>query len=162
MEFDHRCLKKIPFKPQDLLCFGKLPFTIRIPLSKASSIEEALNAHKEMKVYLDGSTNNSRVGAAMVLTHPRKPHCILYYFLGLDFEHTVHKAELVGILLALHLVKMEKAGQTTFMLGVDNQAALAAFKSNLRGPAHNIAREVILVANRLQKRKNRKKYLLFL
>jgi len=38
---------------------------------------------------------------------------------GPESEHTMHKAELVGILLGMQLISTEKNGSTTFALGVD-------------------------------------------
>jgi hypothetical protein len=51
----------------------------------------------------------------------------------------VHEAELVGILLGLHLILTEKNANTTFSLGVDNQAAMIrAFQSNLKKPGPHL------------------------
>lgn len=44
------------------------------------------------------------------------------------------------------------------MLGVDNQAAIRAFQSNLRSPGHHLIREIIKMANCLQKRCKKKRY----
>jgi len=141
--FNHRCLEKIPFKPQNPAYLGKLPFKTKILPNKAASVKEAMRASETVKVYSDGLANNGKVGVAAILTHPGKPHHILHYQLGSNSEHTVHEVELVGILLALQLIKSEKNGHTSFTISVDNQAALAAFKSDMRSLAHNIAREIL-------------------
>ncbi len=63
---------------------------------------------KIIKVYSDGSSCGGKVGAAATLTRggvPLRSH----YHLGPDSEHTVHEAELIGILLALQLIKTERA-----------------------------------------------------
>ena len=143
--FDHRHIEKIPFKPHNPACKGKLPFIIRIPPNKETSIEEVLRANERVQVFSDGLAANNKVGAMAILTRPGKSHQILHLHLGSNSKHTVHEAELVGILLALQLIKTEKAGQTSFLIGVDNQATLVAFNSDMRNPAHSIAREALCV-----------------
>jgi len=82
--------------------------------------------------------------------------------MGPESKHTVYKAELVGILLAMHLISMEKHGSTTFVLGVDNQAALKAFQSTLRNPGYHLTREALWIANQVQKRRRKGNYKLTL
>lgn len=93
-----------------------------------------------------------------MLTRAGKPDPILRCHLGPEGEHTVHKAELTGILLAIHLIKTEKATSVPIAIGADNQAALRAFDSDLRGPAHSIAREALDQANILRNKKGHKKH----
>jgi hypothetical protein len=57
------------------------------------------------------------------------------FYLGKDTEHTVYEEELVGMILAVQLLK-EEGGERggTMSLGVDNQAAIrttSAFRSQL-------------------------------
>ena len=82
---------------------------------------------------------------------------MLHLHLGSETEHTVHEAELVGLLLAMHLIKTEKRRNTTCMIAVDNQASLKAFDSDLRKPGHHLAREALRLANQLQKHKRKNK-----
>jgi len=117
-----------------------------------------LRANERVQIYSDGSAVNNKVGAAAILTRPGKPHRILHFHLGPVSEHTVHEAELVGILLALQLIKTEKEGQTSFLIGVDNQAALTAFNSDMRNPAHSLAREALRIGNMIEKNKSKKRY----
>jgi hypothetical protein len=95
-----------------------------------------------------------------VLLRAGNPPRILHLHLGSDKEHTVHEAELVGILLAMHLVGTEKNGNTTFKfaIGVDNQVTIKALSSPVRSPGHHIAREIIRLANQVQKRRSKRKY----
>jgi ribonuclease HI len=121
-------IKKIPTVTCNLSKTGRLPFTTSIPEDRDSSIEEARNAKEEVQIFSDGSATNGKVGAAAILTRPGQPEQALHYHLGPNNKHTVHKAELVGILLGIHLVKTKRKGKTSFVIGVDNQAALKAFK----------------------------------
>ena len=123
---------------------------------------EAENATEEIQVYTDGSAHNGKVGASAILIRKNRPDRILHFHLGPEVEHTVHKAELVGILLALHLIGTEKRAAMSCSVAVDNQAALKAFSSKLRKPGHHLACEILLLANRVQKRRSKRLYLLTL
>jgi ribonuclease HI len=83
------------------------------------------------------------VGASAVLMCKGRPNRMLLYHLGQDLEHTVHEAELTGILLGLHLLKTEKDPRIPVLVGVDNQAAIKAFDSELRSPGHHIMCEIL-------------------
>ena len=71
-------------------------------------MKEAADAKEKVQVYVDSSAINSKVGAAAVLLREGKPPCTLHLHLGPESEHTVHEAELVGILLGLQLIYIEK------------------------------------------------------
>src|SRR5260221_12855816 len=45
---------------------GKLPFQIRISVSKEDSARKATNATEEIQAYSDGSAQNGKVGAAAI------------------------------------------------------------------------------------------------
>jgi ribonuclease HI len=160
--FDPKRMEKIPVKPRDPELIGKLPFTVSIALSKEASILEDRHANEAIKVYSDGSEYKGKVGAAAILMRPNGQHRILHFHLGPDNEHTVHEAELIGILLAQHLIRTERRKNKAFAIGADNQAALEAFHSNLRKPAHNAAREILRQGIMLQKQTRGKKYALTL
>ena len=55
----------------------------------------------------------------------------------------VHEAELVGILLGIHLINTENKGITTWAIEVDSQAAIKAFDSDLRKPGHHIVHQIL-------------------
>ena len=128
--------------------------TCVVPEDKESSARAAENATEEIQIFTDGSAQEGKVGAAAILFRKNNPARLLHYHLGPEAKHTVHEAELVGILLALHLISTEKRAVKTCSIAVDNQAAIRAFDSDLRRPGHHLAREVLKIANRLQKRKN--------
>ena len=155
-------IEKIPATSHNPICEVKNPFTISIPKDKESLTKEAENAEEEVQVFLDRLAMKGKVGAAAVLLRADKPTCILYFHLGLEEEHTVHKAELVGILLGIYLINMERRNGTTFGLGSDNQVAIKVFQSNLRSPGHYLAREVLRIAHQIHHRKRKTKYILML
>ena len=117
---------------------------------------------EKVQVYVDSSAINGKVGAAAVLLREGKPLHALHLHLGPESEHTVHEAELVGILLGLQLIYTEKKAATSCMIGVDNQAALRAFQADPRSPGQHIAREATLTAKRIQTRRRGTKYTLTL
>jgi len=159
---DTRRIEKIPTVGRNPSSAGELPFRIRIPADKEASAREAENTIEEIQVFTDGSAQGGKVGAAAILIRNNRPIRTLHYHLGPESEHTVHKAELAGILLAAHLIGTEKRGATTCSIAVDNQAALSAFNSELGKPAHHLAQEVLLLATRIQKRRSKNKYSLTL
>ena len=86
----------------------------------------------------------------------------LHYHLGPASEHTVHEAELVGLILGLHLIRAIRIGDKRMAIGIDNQAVLKAFQSDLRSPGHHLAREALRQANIIQKRRGRTNHKLIL
>ena len=150
--------EKIPAAVLDPMLSGKPPFKISIPPDRESSIREAENVSEMVQVYTDRSVAEGKVGAAAILLRAGNLPCTLHFHLGSDSKHTVHEAELVGILLGLYLISTEKRGNVTFVLGVDNQAAIKAFDSTLRSPGHHLTREAICLANKTQKRRKGTKY----
>ena len=101
-----------------------------------------------------------KVGAAAILLRAGKPAHELHLHLGSEDKHTVHEAELAGILLGLHLINTERKNSTTFALGSDNQAMIKAFQSNLRSLGHHLAREALRLAHQIHHRKRKTKYAL--
>jgi ribonuclease HI len=151
-------LEKIPAKPCNPAHIGKLPFTISIPDNKEASVLEDHNTSEPIRVYSDGSAHDGKVGAAAVLICPGKPHRTLHYHLGTEDEHTVPEAKLIGIILALHLIKTEKNKNFPTAVGIDNHSALKALHSSLRSPAYNMAREILRLGNMMQKSTRGKKF----
>ena len=133
---------------------------MHITADRETSIEEATNAAEEVIIYTDGSAINGKVGAAAILMRTNNLPCVLHKHLGSKKEHIVHKAELTGILLAMQLISTEKHGSTLYAITIDNQAAIQSFHSELRNPGHHLSREIIQIANQIQKRRSKAKYTL--
>ena len=111
-----------------------------------------------MKVYTDGSAQEGKVGAAALLIRQGEPNRVLHYHLGPSSKHTVHEAELVGILLGLHLIKTDKKGRTSYAMGIDNQAAISALSSVKATSGQYIANELLETAARIKKQRNSSRY----
>ena len=112
---------------------------------------------EEIQVFSDGSAQGGKVGAAAILIRKDAPDHALHFHLGTDTKHTVHEVELVGMLLALHLIATEKRNGSPSFIAVDNHAALKAFDSDMRRPGHHIAHEFLTLAECLQKRRGKHK-----
>jgi ribonuclease HI len=134
------------------------PFQISIAQSKDESVIEAANATEAIKVYSDGSEANGKVGAAAIMIKPGKPSRTLHFHLGSDTEHTIQEAELVGLLLGVHLIKTEKKGNISFALGTDNQGAIKTLKTDLAQPGQKIALCLLETARNIQKKREKSAY----
>ena len=128
---------------------GKQPFKTDIPESKEESSKRDERAPKHVKIYLDGSMHDGNVGAAAVLVRNGKMAKVLHYHLGPASKHTVFEAELVGILMGLHLIDKTVKGSITFKIGVDNQAAIKALSSKFSKPGQYLAAEAYKIAARI-------------
>ena len=60
-------VEKIPSTARNPEQTGKLPFDVRIPADRKSSITEAASAREEVQVFSDGSAIDGKVGAAAIL-----------------------------------------------------------------------------------------------
>ena len=76
---------------------------------------------------------------------------MLKYHLGTTGQHTVYEAELVGMVMGLHLIKTEQCNRVKCVLNIDNQAALVAIKSEMNKSGHYLAAEVYKIAKKLKK-----------
>ena len=148
--FDPNAIKKILAALCNPNLTGKLSFVIRIPVDRDSSIQEATNAEEEIQVYSDRSTIEGKVGAAAILMRAGRTMCLLHFHLGAEGKYTVHKVELIEILLGLHLISMKRKGWTSVALRSNNQATIKAFNSNLRCPGHHIMRAALQLAQQIQ------------
>jgi hypothetical protein len=102
---------------------GKLPFKVSITENGEKSVNKAENMREEMQIYTNSLAINDKVGIAAILMRPGSPLCTLHLHLGPKSKHTVHKMELVGMLLGMQLISTEKHGSIMFTIGVNNQAA---------------------------------------
>ena len=130
---------------------GSPPARIDIPPDKDASKRADANATETIQVYSDGSAHSGQVGAAAILKREGKTDRVLKFHLGTTGQHTVYEAELVGMILGLHLIKTEKRNKTKCALNVDNQAALVAVKSEMNKSGHHLAAHVFDLAAKLKK-----------
>ena len=72
------------------------------------------------QLYSDGLGLDRQVGAAVVLFMQGEESNVLRFHLGTIADHTVYEAELMGLLLALHLLRSER-DVTRAVIRLDNQ-----------------------------------------
>ena len=149
------CIRPAPRNPA---LTHKRPFTISIPASKDASVLEDEQAREKVRIYTDGSAQDSKVGAAAILLRDGEPPRMLHYHLGKSTQHTVHEAELTGILLGLQLIKTDRKGRTSYAIGVDNQAALSALNVVKIAPGQHITDAILETASQIKKSRNSSSY----
>jgi ribonuclease HI len=110
---------------------------ISIAAKEQDAIKEDKEASENLRVYSDGSAVDGGVGGAAVLMKDGVMVREKRFYLGKVEEHMVYEAEVVGMILAVHLLK-EAGGEGTMALGVDNQAAIRATGSFQSQPGHHL------------------------
>jgi ribonuclease HI len=84
-----------------------------------------------MLLFSDGSGTGGHVGSAAVWFKDGRAHRTLHFHLGNVLTHSVFESEIVGILLALEIIR--KAGRTMprpICINLDNQSAIRASLTN--------------------------------
>ena len=155
---DTSAVEKIPSTARNPEQTGRLPFNLSIPENRSSAIAEAASATEEIQIFSDGSAIDGKVGAAAILIKNGTTTKSLHYHLGPATKYTVHEAELVGLILGLHLIRSERIRNKQIAIGIDNQAVIRAFHSDLRSLGHHLAREALRMANIVQKHQGKTKH----
>ena len=132
---------------------GSQPIRIDIPPGKEESKRADTTATEKIKVYSDGSAHGGNVGAAAILRRNGRPDRTLKLHLGTTEQHTVYEAELVGMIMGLHLIKTEERNKTKCALSVDNQAALIAINTKMNKSGQHLAADVLRIAKQLTERR---------
>ena len=110
--------------------------------SREKSIDEEANCRANYKVYTDGSRVDGGVGASAVLPDTTEQKwSTLKRHLGSETDHTIYDAELVGILMAVHMVGQIPANATVAVF-FDNRSTLQAITRPPDGPASHIVLHV--------------------
>jgi ribonuclease HI len=120
------------------------PFQIEIAPSKEDAITADQNCAADVKIYVDGSGKDGKVGAAAVLYFGFRTPRTARFHLGSTTQHTVYEGECVGQLLGLRLLRDSgiNLNRSAISIGVDNQAAIKRHVNRARGPASYITEEV--------------------
>lgn len=100
--------------------------TTEIAEDSESALKADEDAQEDIRVYLDGSAIDEGVGAAAVLMRGKVEVDALRFHLGSMKNHTVYEGELVGMILAVELLRREAGRKDSMALGADNQAAILA------------------------------------
>ena len=107
------------------------PFPVEIaPNKDSASAREALWATKDgHRIYTDGSDYKDGVGSSAVLYQPRPAEpIVLRYHLGSSERHTVYKAEIIGLILGVHLL-LQLLSARSASCTADNTPCLLAIQN---------------------------------
>ena len=128
------------------------PWNIEIPENKEASAQLDNTSREVIKVYSDGSAHDGKVGAAAILIRQGKPDRVLRLCLGTTEQHTVPEAELVGLILGIHLITTEKRNRKSCAIGINSQGAIKTLRTELTNQGHHFAAEALRLATHLQNR----------
>jgi ribonuclease HI len=131
---------------------------IDIPVDKEASKQADTSAIEQIKIYTDRSSHDGNIGTAAILRRNGNTDRTLKCHLSSADHHTVYKAELVGILMGLYLIKTEKQSKVKCIINIDNQAALKAVTSDLTKPGQHIAAKILQAAKQLKKQQGNSRY----
>jgi ribonuclease HI len=98
---------------------------------------EDTTASEDLRVYSNGSMINGGVGGAAVAMRGEMIIGSKRFYWGSEKDHTVHEVEIVGMILAVQILKEKGGGVGRSMaLGIDNQAAIKATTAFSSQPGH--------------------------
>ena len=132
--------------------------TTKISASKDIVFKHAQKAHHALcfKVYCDGSRLHKGVGAVAILYKNNRIVKISRFHLGAANKHTVYKAELVGVLLALNiLTSLACQLINTVLIGLDNQAVIWALNDQTSKSSHYLLNLIHTACEKLQEKQDK-------
>ncbi|KNZ76855.1 hypothetical protein J132_07041, partial [Termitomyces sp. J132] len=107
-------------------------------------------------VYCNGSGYENGIGASAVLYVRGVETQHLCYHLGSKSQHTVYEADIVGVLLALHmLILLTRNLPARAVIGSDSQAMIRATNNQRPHPSHYLLDHVHDAAELLHKKQDR-------
>jgi ribonuclease HI len=128
-------------------------FSINIQKDKTLALVDATLYHlvAPVSAFSDGSGFEGSVGASAVLYINNVETKVLHYHLSSLKEHTVYKAEILGLTLSLHLLLNLKCCLCDpVVLGTDSQATLKALNNQRSHMGHRLLDRVHEAAEVLQ------------
>ena len=134
---------------------GSLPSSVKSQGLSEVQVSHSISNSNNLLCY---SCTTVHIGAAALLIREGEQDRTLHDHLGPSSLHTVHEAELVGLLLGLHLIKTERRGRTSFAVGADNQAARSTLNSVKSTTGQYIADEISKTAASIKKQRNSGNY----
>ena len=103
------------------------------------AIEQDAHAEEteDTVLYSDGSGHDGRIGGVAVLRRRGIQVSSLRFELGADTDHTVYKGEIVGMILAVELLKKAPRARN-ISLTINNKAAILATQVFASKPRHHL------------------------
>ena len=129
-----------------------IPYIPHIAINKDQAIQQHDTSHYGIKIYSDDSAHREGVAAAVVLYRPGKAPWTLAYYLGSDKHHTVYKAEVIGLTLAVQLLLSEDSSNTPITIYIDNKVAILSSESPSSTAGSYLMDKFIRLAHVLKKK----------
>ena len=139
--------------PHPTLPYSLTLFTTDIT-SKEDSSSDFQCCENSMMVFTNGSCHNGQVGAAACLFINKEHKATLRYHLGKATEHTVFKAEAVGLILAAQLLNSFREAKYPTSIYADNQAAVCSCTHPVARPGHYLLTRFRKLMKHLLKKKH--------
>jgi ribonuclease HI len=132
----------------------KPSFTWHISNDKDEAMSIVRSRMDDIKIFTDGSGYEGKIASAAVLygknNEPKEADSIRFQ-LGSIKKHTVFEAEIVGVVLALHTIKVLR-DEKRILIALDNQATIRALTNNCRQPGQYLLDEVHKMIGKLGKK----------
>jgi ribonuclease HI len=111
----------------------------RIDSDKDLALSHDSAIHRNsIQIYSDGSGYRGGIGAAVVMYDNGRKIATLRYKLSREDQHTVYEAELVRVLLGIHLAKCSRATANDWVpisISLDNSTVIRASKTQSSKPS---------------------------
>lgn len=146
-----------PLIPDRVLDFPFISnFGENFTISVDNSREEAFKSEEtrrldDIMIYSDASGSSERIGAAAILFRKGVPEKSLQFQLGPSTEYSVKEGELVGIILALHLLEGVESPRTKATINTDCMSAILATVNRRAQPEQYILDDIKARIHQLQK-----------
>lgn len=160
----HRIMRAFPHDPGKIESIQatrhtpkwKRCYDIQINPNQDEAMDVEARDRAPIRIYTDGSGFEGGIGAAAVLIRRmatgRTRKRVLKFHLGTAQEHTVYEGELVGLILAQHLLSSE-ARISVVSLYTDNQASITGSSSIKPTAGHHLMDLFHRKLERLQQRR---------
>ena len=130
------------------------PFPVEIARDKESAAnrETSWLARPGHRIYTDGSDCDGGVGASAVLyKQGEEQPIVLRYHLGPSSRHSVYEAEIVGLILGIHLL-LQLISASAASCAADNTPCLLAIQNRRPHPAHHLLDRLLTSLEKLRQR----------
>ena len=129
----------------------KMPYETILPARRRRDYETLAHIHIDndrtratehaktitgLAAWTDGSGLDGKIGAAAIVTLNGTKLRNLRYHLGKETDHTVYEAEIIAVILALHILMEINRPLARITIGIDNQAVLLGLKNQTSKPGH--------------------------
>jgi len=98
---------------------------VQIVETREKAIEEDARDGADVKVYMDGSGMEGKIGVGVVLYQQGREKAVLRYRLGTKGQHTVYEGECVGTVMGVKLI-LKEWNVRTATICIDSQATIKA------------------------------------